>query len=177
MPVYGAPRRRQARLERGREALGERSRRGQYACTRLGTRARARDQASREGRGPRDTKQNKHDDPTADKHASSEKSEDPAGAKTHGEADKAEADKPTSDKSHQADDAAHHDGDTKSTKDKADTHKSDKDDDGKSDKDDDGSGTGDDDPPITTEEEYLAKQERLADYDHGIVPKEQRTDA
>ena len=66
---------------------------------------------------------------------------------------------------------------TKSTKDKADTHKSDKDDDGKSDKDDDGSGTGDDDPPITTEEEYLAKQERLADYDHGIVPKEQRTDA
>ena len=138
-------------------------------------------------------------DPKAKDHSANGKADDAADSARRGdksEADKAETDKPTSDKSHKEDDAAHHDdaehpkdtdgkhttktddADTKSTKDEADTHKSDKDGDG-SDKDDaDGkSGTGDDDPPITTEEQYLAKQEKLADYDHGIVPKEQRTDA
>ena len=151
------------------------------------------------GKADADTKQG-HDsgehtdaDPKAKDHSANGKADDTADSAHHG--DKTAADKPTSDKSHKEDDAAHHDdehpkdtddkhttktddADTKSTKDEADTHKSDKDGDG-SDKDDaDGkSGTGDDDPPITTEEQYLAKQEKLADYDHGIVPKEQRTDA
>ena len=153
-------------------------------------------------------------DPKAKDHSANGKADDAADSTSHG--DKTEADKPTSDKSHQADDAEHpkdtDDADSKSTKDEADTHKSDKDADGKSDKDADGksnkdeadthksdkdadgksdnddadgksdnddadgSGTGDDDPPITTEEEYLAKREKLEDYDHGIVPKEQRTE-
>ena len=125
----------------------------------------------------------------------------------HDSADRPDADPEAKDHSAngKADDAAHHDGDEhpkdtddkhttknddadthksdkegdgKSDKDEADAHKSDKDADGKSDKDDaDGSGTGDDDPPITTEEQYLAKREKLEDYDHGIVPKEQRKEA
>ena len=93
-------------------------------------------------------------DPKAKDHSANGKADDAADSTRHG--DKTEADKPTSEKSHKEDDAAHHDGDehpkdtddkhttknddadSKSTKDEADTHKSDKDDaDGKSDKDDD----------------------------------------
>ena len=101
-------------------------------------------------------------DPQAKDHSANGKADDAADSARHG--DKTEADKPTSDKSHKEDDAAHHDGDehpkdtddkhsakaddadTKSTKDgdaksdkdEADTHKSDKDGDGKSDEDGDG---------------------------------------
>ena len=85
-------------------------------------------------------------------HSANGKADDAADSTRHD--DKTEADKPTSDKSHKEDDAAHHDGDehpkdtddkhttknddadTKTDKDEADTHKSDKDADGKSDKDD-----------------------------------------
>ena len=88
-------------------------------------------------------------DPKAKDHSTNGKADDAADSTRHG--DKTEADKPTSDKSHKEDDAAHHDGDehpkdtddkhttktddadTKSTKDEADTHKSDKDGDGKAD--------------------------------------------
>ena len=88
-------------------------------------------------------------DPTTKDHSANGKADDAADSTRHG--DKTEADKPTSDKSHKEDDAAHHDGDehpkdtddkhttktddadTKSTKDEADTHKSDKDGDGKAD--------------------------------------------
>ena len=73
-------------------------------------------------------------DPTAKDHSANGKADDAADSARHG--DKTEADKPTSDKSHKEDDAAHHDGDSKSPKDEADTHKSDKDGDDKSDKDD-----------------------------------------
>ena len=150
------------------------------------------------GKADADTKQG-HDsgehtdaDPKAKDHSANGKADDTADSAHHG--DKTAADKPTSDKSHKEDDAAHHDGDehpkdtddkhsaknddadSKSTKDEADTHKSDKDGDDKSDKDDDDK-SDDDDPPITTEEEYLAKREKLEDYDHGIVPKEQRKEA
>ena len=92
-------------------------------------------------------------DPKAKDHSANGKADDTADSAHHG--DKTEADKPTSNKSHKEDDAAHHDGDehpkdtddkhttkdgdtdadAKSTKDEADTHKSDKDADGKSDKD------------------------------------------
>ena len=90
-------------------------------------------------------------DPKAKDHSANGKADDAADSAHHG--DKTEADKPTSDKSHKEDDAAHHDGDehrkdtddkhttktddadTKSTKDEADAHKSDKDGDGKSPKD------------------------------------------
>ena len=90
-------------------------------------------------------------EPKAKDHSANGKADDAADSTRHG--DKTEADKPTSDKSHKEDDAAHHDGDehpkdtddkhttktddadAKSTKDEADTHKSDKDADGKSDKD------------------------------------------
>ena len=92
-------------------------------------------------------------DPKAKDHSANGKADDAADSAHHG--DMTEADKPTSDKSHKEDDAAHHDGDehpkdtddkhttkdgdtdadAKSTKDEADTHKSDKDADGKSDKD------------------------------------------
>jgi hypothetical protein len=93
-------------------------------------------------------------DPKAKDHSANGKADDAADSTHHG--DKTEADKPTSDKSHKEDDAAHHDGDehpkdtdnkhttktddadTKSTKDEADTHKSNKDADGTSDKDADG---------------------------------------
>ena len=93
-------------------------------------------------------------EPKAKDHSANGKADVAADSTRHG--DKTEADKPTSDKSHKEDDAAHHDGDehpkdtddkhttktddadAKSTKDEADTHKSDKDGDGKSDKDDDG---------------------------------------
>ena len=93
-------------------------------------------------------------DPKAKDHSANGKADDAADSARHG--DKTEADKPTSDKSHKEDDAAHHDGDehpkdtddkhsaknddanSKSTKDEADTHKSDKDGDGKSDKESDG---------------------------------------
>ena len=69
-------------------------------------------------------------------HSTNGKADDAADTARHG--DKAETDKPTSDKSHKEDDAAHHD--------EADTHKSDKDDaDGKSDKDGDGKTNKDDD--------------------------------
>ena len=155
-----------------------------------------------DSKSDKDSAEHADADPKAKDHSANGKADDAADSARHG--DKTEADKPTSDKSHTEDDAAHHDGDehpkdtddkhttktddadSKSTKDEADTHKSDKDSDGNSDKDDadgksdnddaDGSGTGDDDPPITTEEEYLAKREKLEDYDHGIVPKEQRTE-
>ena len=91
-------------------------------------------------------------DPKAKDHSANGKADDAADSAHHG--DKTEADKPTSDKSHKEDDAAHHDGDehpkdnddkhttkndeadTKSPKDEADTHKSDKDSDARSDKDD-----------------------------------------
>ncbi|MGC9807955.1 glycohydrolase toxin TNT-related protein, partial [Schaalia odontolytica] len=82
-------------------------------------------------------------DPKAKDHSANGKADDAADSTRHG--DKTEADKPTSDKSHKEDDAAHHDGDEhpKDTDDKhttktddADTHKSDKDGDGKSNKDD-----------------------------------------
>ena len=98
-------------------------------------------------------------EPRAKDHSANGKADDAADSARHG--DKTEADKPTSDKSHMEDDAAHHDGDehpkdtgdehpkdtddrhttknddadSKSTKDEADTHKSDKDGDDKSDKD------------------------------------------
>ena len=72
-------------------------------------------------------------DPTAKDHSANGKADDAADSARHG--DKTEADKPTSDKSHKEDDAAHHDGDSKSPKDEADTHKSDKDSDTKSTKD------------------------------------------
>ena len=81
-------------------------------------------------------------DPKAKDHSANGKADDAADSTRHG--DKTEADKPTSDKSHKEDDAAHHDGDEhpKDTDDKhttkndeADTHKSDKDADGKSTKD------------------------------------------
>ena len=75
-------------------------------------------------------------DPKAKDHSANGKADDTANSARHG--DKTEADKPTSDKSHKEDDAAHHDGDTehpkdaddadtKSTKDESDTHKSDDD--------------------------------------------------
>ena len=82
-------------------------------------------------------------DPKAKDHSANGKADDAADSARRG--DKTEADKPTSDKSHKEDDAAHHDGDehpkdtddkhttktddadTKPTKDEADTHKSDKD--------------------------------------------------
>ena len=90
-------------------------------------------------------------EPKAKDHSANGKADDAADSTSHG--DKTEADKPTSDKSHKEDDAAHHDGDehpkdtddkhsaktddadSKSPKDEADTHKSDKDGDAKSDKD------------------------------------------
>ena len=90
-------------------------------------------------------------DPKAKDHSANGKADDAVDSTRHG--DKTEADKPTSEKSHKEDDAAHHDGDehrkdtddkhttktddadTKSTKDEADAHKSDKDGDGKSPKD------------------------------------------
>ena len=99
-------------------------------------------------------------DPKAKDHSANGKADDAADSTRHG--DKTEADKPTSDKTHKEDDAAHHDGDehpkdtddkhttkndeadthksdkdadTKSTKEEGDTHKSDKDRDGKSTKD------------------------------------------
>ena len=90
-------------------------------------------------------------DPKAKDHSANGKADDAADSARHG--DKTEADKPTSDKTHKEDHAAHHDGDehpknsddkhsaknddadTKSTKDEADTHKSNKDSDAKSDKD------------------------------------------
>ena len=82
-------------------------------------------------------------DPKAKDHSANGKADDAADSAHHG--DKTEADKPTSDKSHKEDDAAHHDGDehpkdtddkhttknddadSKSTKDEADTHTSDDD--------------------------------------------------
>ena len=78
-------------------------------------------------------------EPKAKDHSANGKADDAADSTRHG--DKTEADKPTSDKSHKEDDAAHHDGDEhpKDTDDKhttktddADTHKSDKDADTKS---------------------------------------------
>ena len=90
-------------------------------------------------------------DPKAKDHSANGKADDAVDSTRHG--DKTEADKPTSEKSHKEDDAAHHDGDehpkdtddkhttktddadAKSTKDEADAHKSDKDGDGKSPKD------------------------------------------
>ena len=90
-------------------------------------------------------------DPKAKDHSANGKADDTADSARHG--DKTEADKPTSDKSHKEDDAAHHDGDEhpKDTDD-ADTHKSNKDSDtkstkdeanGKSDKDSDGKSSKD----------------------------------
>ena len=82
-------------------------------------------------------------DPTTKDHSANGKADDATDSARHG--DKTEADKPTSDKSHKEDDAAHHDGDehpknsddkhsaknddadTKSTKDEADAYKSDED--------------------------------------------------
>ena len=76
-------------------------------------------------------------DPTTKDHSANGKADDAADSTRHG--DKTEADKPTSDKSHKEDDAAHpkntddkhttktDDADTKSNKDDADTHKSNKD--------------------------------------------------
>ena len=81
-------------------------------------------------------------DPKAKDHSANGKADDAADSAHRG--DKTEADKPTSDKSHKEDDAAHHgdehpkdtddkhttktdDADTKPTKDEADTHKSDND--------------------------------------------------
>ena len=118
-------------------------------------------------------------DPKAKDHSANGKADDAADSARHG--DKTEADKPTSDKSHKEDDAAHHDGDehpkdtddkhttktddadTKSTKDEANTHKSDKDDaDGTGKRNDstegqgsgggDGNGSGDGKRPLTKEE-------------------------
>ena len=107
-------------------------------------------------------------DPKAKDHSANGKADDTADSARHG--DKTEADKPTSDKSHKEDDAAHHDGDehpkdtddkhttknddadTNPTKDEAHTHKSNKDSDtkstkdeanGKSDKDSDGKSSKD----------------------------------
>ena len=98
-------------------------------------------------------------DPKAKDHSANGKADNATDSARHG--DKTETDKPTSDKSHKEDDAAHHDGDehpkdtddkhttktddtdTKSPKDDADTHKSDKDeaDTHKSDKEDAGGKT------------------------------------
>ena len=104
--------------------------------------------ANGSGKADADTKQG-HDsvehadaDPKAKDHSANGKADDAADSAHHG--DKTEADKPTSDKSHKEDDAAHHDDEhAKDTDDKhttktddADTHKSDKDGDGKSNKDD-----------------------------------------
>ena len=116
-------------------------------------------------------------DPKAKDHSANGKADDAADSTRHG--DKTEADKPTSDKSHKEDDAAHHGGD-EHPKDTDDKHTTKTDDADKSDKDDDKSDddkSDDDDSPITTEEQYLAKQKQLEDYDHGIVPKEQRKEA
>ena len=64
-------------------------------------------------------------DPKAKDHSANGEADDAADSAHHG--DKTEADKPTSEKSHKEDDAAHHDADSKPDKGKADTHKSDKD--------------------------------------------------
>ena len=127
----------------------------------------------------------RHSDKTeADTHKSDKDSDGKSDKDGDGKSDKDEADTHKSDKD--ADGKSDKDSDGKSDNDDTDG-KSDKDSDGKSDNDDtdgksdnddtDGSGTGDDDPPITTEEQYLAKREKLEDYDHGIVPKEQRKEA
>ena len=134
--------------------------------------------ANGSGKADADTKQG-HDsvehadaDPKAKDHSANGKADDAADSTRHG--DKTEADKPTSDKSHKEDDAAHHDGDehpkdtddkhttkdgdtdadAKSTKDEADTHKSDKDDDThKSDKDGDSEGSGSHDGNESSDDE------------------------
>ena len=108
-------------------------------------------------------------DPKSKDHSANGKADDAADSTRHG--DKTEADKPTSDKSHQEDDAAHHDGDehpkdtddkhttknddadTNPTKDDADS-KSDKDDDThKSDKDGDSEGSGSHDGNESSDDE------------------------
>ena len=96
-----------------------------------------------DGKSKKDSAERADADPKAKDHSANGKADYAADSARHG--DKTEADKPTSDKSHKEDDAAHHDGDehpkdtddkhttktddadSKSTKDEADTHKSDKD--------------------------------------------------
>ena len=82
-------------------------------------------------------------DPKAKDHSANGKADDAADSTRHG--DKTEADKPTSDKSHKEDDAAHHDGD-EHPKDTDDKHTTKTDDaDAKSTKDDDADGKSDKD--------------------------------
>lgn len=88
-----------------------------------------------------DTKQTKHDDPTADKHAPNEKANDPADTKTHGEADKADNHASEDDTPDKKDaNATRHDGDNHakehgSNPDKDSDRPKDADGDGNSDKD------------------------------------------
>jgi len=118
------------------------------------------DEAADTSKAGHDSVEHADADPKAKDHSANGKADDDADSARHG--DKTEADKPTSDKSHKEDDAAHHDGDehpkdtddkhttknddadTKSTKDEADAHKSNKDSDAKSDKDGDGKTDKDD---------------------------------
>ena len=99
-------------------------------------------------------------DPKAKDHSANGKADDAADSTRHG--DKTEADKPTSDKSHKEDDAAHHDGDEhpKNTDDKhttknddADTNPTKDDADSKSDKDGDSEGSGSHDGNESSDDE------------------------
>lgn len=128
-----------------------------------------------------DTKQTKHDDPTADKHAPNQKGEDPADTKTHGdkdEADKQASEDGTLDKKDA--DATRHDGDTHaedhgSDPDKDSSHPKDTNDKSNHPNDGDTSQPDGKDHPKTKETQKDNSENRAADTDKSKHSKEENT--